>query len=218
MIRKFKAVGVIFAAILAVSAIGASAASATSGLTPGANPAVITGNQTTAQKLVLGASGTTIKCGTSNLSATTTGTIVTEATLTPTYAGCTLAGLEATVVPNACKYTIKGTATALTATADVVGCAAGAPITITQGTCVITIGNQAGLSKITFANSAGAVPDDVNVTLNVEKIAYTGGAGCPANVQGARTDGLLTGGYTARAYVDAGEPFKEGSQVSLTAH
>jgi hypothetical protein len=216
---------VLFAAVLAFSLVGVASAFADSALTPGANPAFITGEQATAQKLILTASGTTVKCSTANLSATTTGTTVIEATASPTYGGCTIAGLSSPVDTNKCTYTITNTTTALTAKADITNCPLNptakekeegkGPITITQAGCNITIGNQGPLGTITFANSTGVTPADVTANLNITGITYTGDTGCPANVLGTHSDGDLTGSYTLKAFKD--ESGKEGAQVSLTA-
>lgn len=215
MIRNLK-IGIVLAAVLAMSAIGASAQAASS-LDVGAAPATLTASQGVQNKLTITDAGvvvTTVRCSTADLEATTTTTNVTEATVTPNYGAakmCELGGIAASVTVNGCKYTLKGTATALTWTADVV-CPAGKVIEIEQGTCVITVASQANLGTITFANVA-VPPKHVTATLNIKGISVTGGLGCPANLQGVKTADL-TGTQTVKAFKDE---VVEGAQVNLEA-
>jgi hypothetical protein len=219
MMRTLK-VAMALMAVSAMSLVGVAAAQATtSGLDVGVAPAILTGEQVTQNKLAVtsstGTTLTTVKCSVAKLDATTTEKEVHEATLTPTYSTCEVGGLTATVNPNSCKYTLTDTLTALTANADVTECGTG-KIEITQGTCVLTIGNTStALEDITFSNVAGSSPKHVLATLNVKKIPVTGDSGCTANLQAAGLTGDLTGTQTVKAYEDISGA--EGPQVSLEA-
>jgi hypothetical protein len=220
MIRKVKIIGMALVALFALSAVGASAAQAASSLDVGATPAFVTADQIAGNPLKLalktatgGTTLSTVKCTTGHLETTTTTANVTEATLTPSYAGCTLGGLEAEVKVNGCKYTLTNTAVAKTAEVDITSCTT--PLEIVQAGCVIKIANQGPLGSITFANLAGP-PKDVEATVAVSMIAWSGGAGCPANLANVNgTDAELNGPTTVRAFNDASGV--EGSQVSLEA-
>jgi hypothetical protein len=59
-------------------------------------------------------------------------------------------------------------------------------------------------------NQRDGAPDDVDITLTIAGVAYTGNANCPANLIGAHADGSLTGGYTLKA-------FNGATSVTLTS-
>jgi hypothetical protein len=213
MNRKIRTVALLLVAVFSLTAVAASSASAASSLkTPGHTKSKIEGTQSETQKLTLTASGTTVKCTTSSIVGTAETEEIKALEVTPTYSGCTLGGLTATIATNSCKYNILSSATALTATAVVTGCS-GSGLTITQGSCVITIGNQTPGGTIVFANSSGVTPSDVTAKLGITGVAYSGSSGCPTNVSGSHTDGDLTGSYTVKAFETA-SPF---SQIALTA-
>jgi hypothetical protein len=217
MIRNLK-LGVAIMAVLALTAVGASAAQAASSLDVGAAPAILEGAQVTTNKLSInnskGESLSTVKCTTATLSGTSTSTNVTTQLVTPSYSGCTLGGLSATVPVNGCQYRLNSTATAKTASADVV-CPTGKTIEIIQGSCVLTVGSQTGLSSVVFGNEGSGTTASVLATLNVGNIAITGGSGCPANLVGTSNKGVLTGTINVKAFKDEGGT--KGTQVGLTA-
>lgn len=211
MIRKLKMLGLSLVALVAMSAIGASAAQAAAGeLDIGAAPATLTGQQTTALKFKMTASGLTTQCSTEKLHGTTAATSVSEATVTLETSGCTLGGTAATLDKNGCKYTLTGGVAANTAQVDYVGCATGKHYTITQGSCEITIKEQGPLSHIVFSNPTG---QDVNANFTIQGIHYEGEGGCGTGVIGTHTDGDLTGEMTINAFHD--NSGTEGSQVAV---
>jgi hypothetical protein len=215
MILNLK-LGIILAALAAVSVLGAPAAQAASSLDVGATPAFLTGAQVAQNKLSITNGGVVVavlKCSTATLAATTTAANVKEVTFAPEYNTCTKAGLAAVVKVNGCTYTLTGTAVALEWDFDIV-CPAGKTMEIVQGSCITTIGSQGPLQKVTFANVAGVNPKHVLATLEVNGIAEVGNLGCPANLQGAHPADL-TGTQTIKAFRDEGGV--EGVQVSLEA-
>jgi hypothetical protein len=223
MMRNLK-VGMVLAAVLAMSAIGASAAQAGS-LDVGAAPATLEGIQgstvsTKAHLTVTSSIGTPLsgsKCTTASIDATTSTSSVTELTITPSYGGagtCELGGLAATWSPGSCKFTLSGVGTAASiANVSVTGCTAG--LSIVQGSCTLTISNTSvTLAQIKFTSTGGS-PDHVTADLEITKIPITGSAGCPANLVGSTNTGDLSGEYTVKAYSDVGGV--KGAQVSLTS-
>lgn len=216
--------GMVIAAMLVMSAIGASAAQAGS-LDVGAAPAILTGEQgsTAASKAkltVTSASGetlTTAKCATATGGATTSTLSVTEETLTPSFGSpgtCELGGLSATISIGTCTLTLSGVGTpARTANGSIAGCTS--PATITQGTCVLSATSTSTTLEKATATSVAGPPKHIAVTLEVKKIPVTGGAGCPTNLQGAGLTGDLSGTLTIKAYSDVSGV--EGVQTSLEA-
>jgi hypothetical protein len=218
MIRNFK-LGVAVLAVLALTAVGASAAQAASSLDVGAAPAFLEGAQVSANnKLAInnseGTTVSTVKCSTATLKGTSTTTNVTSQLVAPTYGTCTLGGLTAEIKVNGCEYRLTSTTTEKQANADVV-CAESKKIEIIQGSCVITVGSQEGLSAVTFANEGSGSTADVLATLNVKNVALTGGSGCPTNLVGTGNKGVLSGTQTVKAFKD--ESGVKGAQVSLSA-
>jgi len=210
MSRKLKMICVACVAVFALTAVSASSAMATtSGFTVGTGGTTISGAQSTTQKLVIGAGGTTVKCTTSTLSGSVTAGLIHEATLTPAYSGCTVGGVSTPVDTNSCTYTITDTETANTYNADLTNCPSTAPIKITiSANCTVSITNQGPLLDIDAANNTTGSIADVDATLTVKSITYTGTAGCLTNLIGTHSDGELTGGYTLKA-------FNGATQVSL---
>jgi hypothetical protein len=216
MSHKLKVLGLACVAVFALTAVSASSAMAmTSGFTVGAGATRIEGTQTTALKLVIGTGApVTIKCSTSTLNDAISEGLIHEATVTPFYGGagaCTFAGLAATVTVSSCTYTITDTAAANTYNVDVTNCPSSAPIKVTLPStgCVVTITNQGALADVDATNNATTSPDDVDLTLTIAGIAFTGNALCPASIAGPCVGGTMTGGYTVKA-------FNGNTQVSLT--
>jgi hypothetical protein len=215
MIRNLKVVGLALGALFAMSAVGASAAQATSSLDIGSNPAILTAQQKTQLKFTLTASGLVVKCTTANLEGTTAASNVTQVTVTPQYSGCTLGGTATTIDINGCKFLITGTNSARTAEVDIQGCNPGKHLTITQGTCEITVPEGGPYSHTVFTNVANQTPTEADVNVTFAGIHYVGEGGCGTNVNGAHEDGDLTGETTLKAFQDSGGV--EGTQVSLEA-
>ncbi len=218
--------GMVLAAMLAISAIGAAGAQAGS-LDVGAAPAWLTGSQgagTAKAKLAIKNSAeetlATVKCTNASITATTSTLSVTETTVTPSYGNvlskeCELSGLAATVRPGSCKYTLSGVGSAANvAGAQVTSCTS--VLEIEQGTCILTVASSTSeYQKLTFTSTTGLSPDHVTADLEVKNIALTGDSGCPSNLVGTATHGELTGSYTVKAFSDVNGV--EGAQVSLTS-
>jgi hypothetical protein len=209
MIRKIKRLGLAFIAIMAMNVAASSAAQASELHAEGGPSVNITGQQTTQQKIQIFPS-LNIQCTTASFEGTVQGdtqsqTTAQEFTLTPTYTGCTLGGLNAIIDMNGCKYTVTGNGQpALTALVDISGCTSGKTIEITAPGCTITVPEQPGLSHVTFTNIPGP-PKDLEVQFTIASIKYeVHGFTCGTPETQLRQDGQYVGKATFRAFVDSG--------------
>jgi hypothetical protein len=231
MLRNLKRGAVLCAALCALGVATASSAFAAE-FTFGAAPAAITGSQTAQNIFTVkntAGSGIQVKCSVATFEGTSSTTSGTDLTITPTYSGCTLGGLAATVKMNGCKYTFTGAGSAaLTANVDIVGCTASKTITVTKGNCTIAVGEQSGLTHVVFTSEGSASEMDVLATATVSNISSTQtGSECPA--PGAtQSDGTYSGTVTVKAFSDSGSrsatkhehTYEEvicGTQISVTA-
>jgi len=203
MSLKLKVLGLAALAVLAVSAVSASAASAAE-FTSSAEVTTLSGAQKSPNIFTTGAGE--VKCSEATFAGTQVGVAdgglgftSLDATVHPTYNGCTAFGFPATVDTKACNYTLHANGEV-----DIVGCATGAPITITIpiGGCNVTVGNQNGLKSVTYTNEPGG---DILVTANVAGIAFTSSGGlCGASgTNGKYTGSVLTNGGAANIAWDA---------------
>jgi hypothetical protein len=229
MMRNLK-ICMTLAAVLAIGAIGAGTAQAgaldVGPTAAGVISAWTTGTQTAPKNhkfTVTSVSGvvlTSLVCSNTSYDITISGlssnsaVSVSEMTATPTAAGCELGGLAASVATGSCKYTFSGEGTAaLTFNMSIVGCTS--TLTVTQGTCVLSIpSTSVTLEKVTFTSVAGP-PKHVLMTLALRKIPITGGTGCPANLQAAGNTADLSGTTTTKAFSDLNG--EEGAQINLEA-
>jgi hypothetical protein len=113
MTRKLKVTGLVLVAMLAMSSLVASSATATlpdtdKVVTESAPFRLTSSQENGLSKFTL--AGQAVECTTVSINATVNALEVTEVlTEVPTYAGCTYAGQAATVTMNGCKYRITGT-------------------------------------------------------------------------------------------------------------
>jgi hypothetical protein len=232
MLRNPMRAAVLCAALCTLGSVTTSSAFAAAGeFTIGTSPAAITAEQKVQEVITVkntAGSPVSIKCSIATFEGTASTANTTDITLTPTYSGCTLGGLAATVKMNGCKYTLTGSA-AQTAILDIVGCTIGKTITITKGNCTIAIGEQNNLSHFIFINEGSASEMDLlaQETVGGMKSTQTGSE-CPA--PGAtQSDGTYSGTTTIRAFIDSGSrsvtkhehSYSEvicGSVTSITMH
>jgi hypothetical protein len=182
MIRKLKTLGVAAFAVLALSAVGASAAHATN-FTASAYPTSFTGVSEKGNDTFATEAGN-VECK-SHFSGTETAASETV-TVTPVYSECRAFGfLSATVNMNGCDYVFH-----TNGEVDV-ECSGANKIVIIGGTCETTIGTQTGLKSVILANGVG----DMTAQANVGGIAYTvtkDGFACPFNGLGAKAGATYT--------------------------
>jgi hypothetical protein len=243
MNRKLRALGML-AAALAFSAIAVSAASADTALKTTQKNVILTGNQIAhpgGNKFTTSNGGFSCEDAKVTYSGTATSPdsvspfTIYEATIHPTYSGCTVKGLGvATVTTKGCDFT-------LTDRTNVEGhnivhliCNPGKAIEIHYASidCVLKIPPQTPEGGVVYTNTEENIPDDVHATFTLSKITYTkaktstGGApGVLCNAVGNGADGVWVTKTTFRAYEDVkfeGDlteetyKFTEGNQLPLT--
>jgi hypothetical protein len=194
MIRNLKVLALAVGALLALTAMMASAATAAQ-YTASSYPATATGSNTKGSE-VFNTEGGKVECD-SHFVTHALGEASSTITATPTYTNCEAFGfLSATVNTEECSYVfhVSGSSPTFSNTVDVV-CPAGQSIKVTASTCKAEIKGQTGLSSVAASNSGSSVL----VKPNVSKIAYTvtqDGFLCPFGGTGNKTDGSYTGEVT----------------------
>lgn len=204
MTRKFKALGLAFVAVFAMSAIVASAAQATThkmdtpGLATAKIKAVSEGEQT------LATSTASVKCKSAEFNGTVSGeTNITEITVSPTYSECKLGSETATVTTTGCNYVLKGVTSAGGDATAAVSCSGGSEIEIKTSLCTLLIGTQTPAGGVHYTGTTGeSGKEEVTIAATVSGIVYEkeGGLGCL--FAGNGHDASYTGNTTAAAYED----------------
>jgi hypothetical protein len=164
MTCKFKSLGLVSAAVLAMSALGASAASA--GEFHSANaPATITGTQSVSHVFTTNAGAVTCKSAT--FSGTQSGKTATEITMTPTYKDCTAFGfINVPIDTNGCAFRFLSNGT------TVIECPFGPEIEITVPKCTISIGPQHLASGMSYTTTGSAPNRAITTDTNISGIEY----------------------------------------------
>lgn len=217
--RNFKILGLGLVAMLSMSVVGASLASADD-LTSELNQAVTlhaTNEPAQPDVLVTTVGNATCKEVTYDIGTVTMPT--TTVTVLPTYpvknkAGeqnCFLAGIPATVLANGCHYLFHVTGGTSTVGDVTLQCPAGQEITMTMaaaGTikCTIHFPPQTLTGDpITYANIGSGTTREVTASLNAHGIIYkhTAGTGLGACAAGSAVNGTLQARGTATANNDA---------------
>lgn len=200
MIRNFKALGLAFVAIFAMSAVAASAASAHEFHSEG-TPTIFSGGQTTTNVFETG-NGAKVECSTATFQGTATGTEVDSVTVTPKYSGCTFLGEAATVTTNDCAYILDSDTNASGDAAVEVECAAGNTIEVNAaGLCTLKIGAQTVGGGVHYTNENSGSTRSVVVETTAKEIKYSKTGAFCFLVSG---DGKYTGNVTVSGYVDNG--------------
>jgi hypothetical protein len=187
MIRKLKTLGLALCAMLALTAVAASTASAEGEYTAGSYPTTGTATSPFGNDTFITAVGT-VECavhaeGTLN-EASSSGAV------RMTYTGCKFAGFNATVNVGSCDFKL-GTPTGGpdTWTAPIsIACESGV-ITITAGPCAMTLGAQGPLNSATVVNNtaAGDVTIKADLTNTVNYTVTVDNFGCPFAGTGPKT-------------------------------
>lgn len=236
MNRKLKLLGVTVGAVLAMSAVLASAAQAQTGvLTAQQYPAIVTGDQPFGAVFDIAENPQTpITCG-SKLDATLVGP-TDPVTFQPTYNNCVSdpAQTPVTITMNGCDYTVGFTKPGTTGTPITTGtmqawinCPTGQQIEIhvyldqfqhagNVSTCTYDIGPQGPVPAGIYHNTFVGIPD-VDATINAKFTARsTIGAGflpCHGDPVTQHLPITLTGNYTLRGFQHFGGV--EGAQQPL---
>ena len=196
MIRNLKVLGLAIAAVMAMSAMMASAASAVPQFTASSYPATVTSSNTRGNEVFTTEAGK-VECD-SHFVSHSLAAASSTLTVTPTYTNCEAFGLGATVNTEGCTYVFHATERISTGVYNShidLACAAGKSIKWVTGggLCRTERKSQTGLTTVKTTNVAGG---SITVEWNVSSIAYTvttDGFGCPFSGTGTKTDGKHTG-------------------------
>jgi len=203
--RLPKMFGLTLLTAFAMSAVGASAASAAEFFHEAESSARVIGHNEGANQFTAGLIGT-IECK----KATFTGTEYvtspqTTVTVTPNYEECSFLGVSGfKITVNKCTFTFNQPTGSVPFTGTLnINCPAGKSIEFQANGCKIEVGTQGPLSLVTYTNLA-TTPKSVKVAASVSKITYTAsGLGCP--VIGEKTDGSYSGTSLADAETETEE-------------
>jgi hypothetical protein len=210
MTRNLKVLGLALMAAFALSAVGASTASAATELFHSeVEPTILEGAQIGADKITTTAG--VLTCTSVVLKGTMTQKTVSDLTLHLELSGCTLSGAEfvsATVNTTGCNYTF----TQPNSKSGVVDnvCEAGKNITATAFGCTITFSSQNNLA-VSYKNTGTGTTRDLDVTFAMSNTIYQHtGFTCGT---GSGTTGTQVGEFTMKGYTDTNGT--KGSQVGI---
>jgi len=219
MSGQIKVLGLAFVVIAAITATAASAVQASS-LDIGSNPAVFTSTNESGQTFTYtlaktnGGGNFNAICTSSTFVGTTQGQTIQDATVTPTFSGCTLFGQASTVLFNGCKFTLTGEGQAAnTLQTDINGCTLGKSIQIKSALCTLDIPEQIGLSHLVGINVGGA-SKEVTLSATVSKVTVTQtGAACPDGNNHHSNNISFTFNWIVKAFKE-----KENRQITTHGH
>ncbi|HEY2717265.1 MAG TPA: hypothetical protein VGI73_13680 [Solirubrobacterales bacterium] len=193
--RKLKLLVVATMALGVISATTAASAFAEYHIAS-ASGGLISGIQTSQN--ALSTSVGTLKCSGVSFSGSQSTETASTLTLHPSYSGCTLAGLSATVSTSSCSYIFEKpvTSPAPVHASMTMGCAGG-EILIHDSlglNCSISVGGLSRplLHQVSFTNNAGGT---VTVTFELTGISYRYSGSCPSakGVEGGSSNGTYSG-------------------------
>jgi hypothetical protein len=197
MIHKFKALGVAMVAVLAMSAVVASAAQAQ--FTANSYPTTVTGHSALGND-VFSVDGTSVEC-TGHFEGTLK-EASTSLTVIATYSSCRAFGFaSATVDMNGCDYVFYSTGSV-----DLV-CPTGQSVTIQAGNCDLDVVPQTGLKTVDLTNNHPHVDVQATVT-GVTVNATQDGFLCPLNGTGHKTATYTQGTAVTVKPVSGGNTIK----------
>lgn len=210
MKHRLRVLGVSCVAVFAMSAVAASAASA-SFFNAETYPVTIGGSQVGTN--VFKTSAGSVECAKATFSGKQSAKSETVE-ITPTYSECKAFGfVSATVTFGTCKYNFHagtGTGSSSVGTVDIVPTGCG-PIVIKASICEVTIPAQTGKSSVTYTTVGAGKTREIEISAAVKKIKYTAGAGCPGGA-GTKEDGEYTG--KAKVKGTNGSGVQEGIFIS----
>jgi len=207
MNRKLKTLGLALVAVLAMAAISAASASAAleefhAGSASGSVKGINVGEET------FTVTAGTVRCKVAEYNGTFSASTVKTQVVKPTYKECTAFGfVETPIDVNGCEYRFNQPNSGV-GTVDIINCTK--PLEVTAFNCTVTVGNQTGLTSVTYTNVAGS-PDDLLIHTNITNIKYTQDPkNFPQCTSATHTNGTYTGTNTVRAFNGS------GTQVTLT--
>jgi hypothetical protein len=203
MTRNLKALGLALFAVLAMSALSASAASAGEFHSEVAHT-TLTGSQIGED--VFNVTAGTVKCKEATYSGTQSSATTTTVTVKPAYSECTaFTFVGATIDVGTCEYEFSGDNTKV----NIVNCGS-TPITVTAFNCWVTVGNQNGLESVAYTNEGAGTSRDVKVAVNISNVTYTQHS---KSFPGCSNSTMNNGSYIGEATVRGFNT--EGAQVGV---
>lgn len=174
MTRTLKTLGIALCAVLAMSGIAASNASANPFFHTEFAGTVLTGGQTGLVANVLTTDLGEMKCKVVQFGGSQAAQTTTTMTLTPKYEECKVGMSNATVTLNGCAYTfhLEEQAEPVEARMGIECPFAGGRIEIHVGECTITVPAQEPRKTVTFTNEGAGTTRSVVADLNVSGIHY----------------------------------------------
>jgi hypothetical protein len=194
MIRNLKTLGLVVVAVLVMSAMVASAASAANEFHSTGAPTTITGSQVSTNVFHIPGAGTW-ECTTATFHGTQTGTTITEWTIHPVWSGCKLFGFSTTdMSTTGCDYTITQPSSLKSVTH--IACSGtnlikATPTVFGGSVCTLTLGSQSPSGVVDFKNEAGG---KIFVTWTITGISHSAGCGASAASDGTYTGTFLVSG------------------------
>ena len=209
--RNAKLLGTALLAILALSAVAATMASADE-FHSEKELTTLTAKQESGVGGVniLKTTAGSAECKTATFHATVNKKTTTTITATPIYKECTCIGIVCTVNMNECDYLLHITPANVQTqgSADLV-CPGVKEVTLESAKCIIHIKPQTDLTTITYTNSGvpGGNTREITLDLNITNIAYSHtkvGEGIGSCTSGTGTTGSLTGKVEVTGEEDSG--------------
>jgi len=200
MIHTLKTMGIALIAVLAMSAVATSAASANPLFHTEFAGTTLTGGQTGIVANVLKTDLGEMKCKVVQFGGSQAAQTTTTMTLNPKYEECKIGGSNATVTLNGCAYTfhLEEQAEPVEARMGIECPFAGGKIEIHVGECTITVPAQEPRKTVTFTNEGEGTTRSVVADLNVSGIHYIEhGAGCASETV-TTENGTYTGVITVK--------------------
>jgi len=199
--RKFRALCLALATVVALFVLAASASAAVElgppGFTADNADTTVKGEETVQNRFIV--TGLETFCKNVSLSGTTSEKVQASMTITPSYKECEGESIFGTVEvtmtgfgAGECDYRVNATGTA-----DL-ECAAGKEVTVDAVTCTIHVPGQKGIGTLKFTNEEKAGVKDIRAHLELTSITtnHTDGFGCPLTSGGESATGTFTGTTT----------------------
>ena len=205
MIRYLDKAGIALAAICALGAAIASAASADK-FTSDSTATAVTATTETGSKEVLKIWSGQIECNVAHLAGDFNGTEATEITMHPTYTECTgeIGGSKAAVTADTtgCDFIFRTTTDANGDAPTIIECTAGTAIKMTGPLgCTISIPAQSPTGGVSYVNGNDGVKDDVTIRTTDTHVVYETSFACQlAGLTASASDGVFEGAVTAKGY------------------
>jgi hypothetical protein len=200
MSRNLKVLGLALVAVFALSAMVASAASAS--VFTSTSGATVTANQIGSHKFTV--TGQTVTCTTAHFTGTASAASFETIEIYPTYENCTASpfNTSATVTGFAtgpgkegCKYVLNANGSAA------LSCTTGKDVTVNAGPCVVHVPAQTFATGVSYTNGTSGGVGDVTAKFEIKNIksTHTDGFLCPFEASGESNSAILEGESTVTA-------------------